>query len=167
MPAPRIACHIHEMIIKLHVYLWLLRARGIIYTDIVLCVERTVCSVAVVTQAVTTFNAASVTMLSLQKQKKKCIFHVCKQIVVQGSTIYLERHIPVRLHLGLSVCTDLIVSRASQLFFSPCAVHRVSCSYIEGKLALTCHRMRGNAVMRWPLIAIFLGKPGHRKDMYS
>lgn len=86
------------------------------YIHIVLCVEPTVCSVAVVTQAVTTFNVVSVTMLRLHRRKKNVFSCLQADCGVLRSTIYLEEHIPVRLHLGLSVCTALIVSRASQLF---------------------------------------------------
>uniref|UniRef100_A0A6G5AG72 Uncharacterized protein n=1 Tax=Rhipicephalus microplus TaxID=6941 RepID=A0A6G5AG72_RHIMP len=73
--------------------------RMVSFTELPFCVESTVCFTVIVTKFVTILShTTAVAMLCLQK----CIFHVCKRIVVLQPTTYLEAHIPVRLHLGSS-----------------------------------------------------------------
>lgn len=75
-------------------------------------------------------------MLSLQK----CIFHVCKQIVLPRPTVYLDEHIPVRLHLGLSFPFVLLLlcHERHGIFFFHHALPMEFRNYLAGRLALSC-----------------------------
>lgn len=107
------------------------------YGNVVLCVEPTVCSAVIIKEAVTVLsNTAAVAMLCLQK----CIFHVCKQIVVPRPTVYLDEHIPVRLHLGLSFSFVQLLSCHERhgIFFFHHALPMEFRNYLAGKLAPSC-----------------------------